>query len=249
MLGDSGSGKTGAIASLAKAGFQIKILDFDNGLDILTDPEVLHPSYLSNISYVSCRDEMELGKNSIKIVKAQAFSSAVKILHDWPEGEKDIRNWKNDTVFVLDSLTSFGNSILDAVLELNNHDKPTLPDWGQAMQEQERFIALLTSPSVKCNVIVNAHIQWVIADNGIEKGFANALGNKLGPNIPRYFNDCFQVSSSGTGPKAKRTINTSISRKIGLKSHMPSKVHGEFDIQTGLAKIFSAMGINVKKED
>jgi hypothetical protein len=34
-LGDAGSGKTGALASLAKAGQRLIILDFDNGLDIL----------------------------------------------------------------------------------------------------------------------------------------------------------------------------------------------------------------------
>jgi septum formation inhibitor-activating ATPase MinD len=34
-MGDAGSGKTGALASLAKAGQRLVILDFDNGLDIL----------------------------------------------------------------------------------------------------------------------------------------------------------------------------------------------------------------------
>ena len=37
LIGDSGAGKTGSIMSLAAAGFQIRILDLDDGTDILRD--------------------------------------------------------------------------------------------------------------------------------------------------------------------------------------------------------------------
>ena len=44
FIGDSGSGKTGALASLAAAGYNLRILDVDNGVDILAnllrDPQV-----------------------------------------------------------------------------------------------------------------------------------------------------------------------------------------------------------------
>ena len=35
IIGDSGSGKTGSLASLAAAGYKLVIMDFDSGLDIL----------------------------------------------------------------------------------------------------------------------------------------------------------------------------------------------------------------------
>ena len=35
LIGASGSGKTGALASLAAAGYKLRILDYDNGLDFL----------------------------------------------------------------------------------------------------------------------------------------------------------------------------------------------------------------------
>ena len=42
LLGESGAGKSGALASLVTAGYKLRILDFDNGLDTLknylTDP-------------------------------------------------------------------------------------------------------------------------------------------------------------------------------------------------------------------
>lgn len=37
LIGDSGSGKTGALASLAAAGYNLRILDLDNGADILAN--------------------------------------------------------------------------------------------------------------------------------------------------------------------------------------------------------------------
>ena len=40
--GDSGSGKTGALASLVKAGYKLRILDMDNGLDALK--QTIHDS-------------------------------------------------------------------------------------------------------------------------------------------------------------------------------------------------------------
>ena len=39
LVGDSGSGKTSSLASLANAGYNLRILDFDDGLAIL--PEYL----------------------------------------------------------------------------------------------------------------------------------------------------------------------------------------------------------------
>ncbi len=35
LIGDSGSGKTGALAPLVAAGYKLHILDLDNGLDVL----------------------------------------------------------------------------------------------------------------------------------------------------------------------------------------------------------------------
>ena len=51
LVGDSGSGKTASLATLANAGYKLRILDFDNGLDIL--PEFLTDTGVNNVSYVS----------------------------------------------------------------------------------------------------------------------------------------------------------------------------------------------------
>ena len=35
IAADSGSGKTGSLAALVEAGFNVRVLDFDNGLSVL----------------------------------------------------------------------------------------------------------------------------------------------------------------------------------------------------------------------
>lgn len=49
VMGDTGTGKTGALASLANAGYKLHILDYDNGLDILSTK--VKPEFLKNIEY------------------------------------------------------------------------------------------------------------------------------------------------------------------------------------------------------
>lgn len=47
LVGDSGSGKTAALASLANAGKNLRILDYDDGLSIL--PDLLTPEGVSRV--------------------------------------------------------------------------------------------------------------------------------------------------------------------------------------------------------
>jgi len=54
LVGDSGAGKTSALASLANAGYNLRILDFDDGLSIL--PEFLNKDAVQRVSYVTLKD-------------------------------------------------------------------------------------------------------------------------------------------------------------------------------------------------
>ena len=48
LMGDSKSGKTGALASLVLAGYKLRILDFDNGLEIYWLPSSAAKSHRSS---------------------------------------------------------------------------------------------------------------------------------------------------------------------------------------------------------
>ena len=51
LVGDSGSGKTSSLAALANAGYNLRILDYDDGLSIL--PEFLNKDAVKRVSYVT----------------------------------------------------------------------------------------------------------------------------------------------------------------------------------------------------
>ena len=62
FVGDSGAGKTGALASLADAGYKIRILDLDNGVDVLRDlltSGKYSKSAIENVDYVTITETMK----------------------------------------------------------------------------------------------------------------------------------------------------------------------------------------------
>ena len=81
LCGDSGSGKTSALASLANAGKKLRILDYDDGLDIL--PEFLKPDVVKNVSYVTLRDSLG---------QADSFRRGARLLSHWKDGEGGLRS-------------------------------------------------------------------------------------------------------------------------------------------------------------
>lgn len=88
FLGDSGAGKTGALASLAGAGYNIRALDMDSGLDVLTnilkDPSSKYgPDALARVEYVTITDAMKNVNNRLVPRKAEAWQRAIGLLNDW----------------------------------------------------------------------------------------------------------------------------------------------------------------------
>jgi hypothetical protein len=95
LIGDPGSGKTGALASLASAGYQLRILDFDNGLDVLknllSDPKTPYDKKaINNVTYMTVTDEMKNVAGKLIPSKATAWSQGIQMLQHWKE---PIRRW------------------------------------------------------------------------------------------------------------------------------------------------------------
>ena len=153
LVGDSGSGKTSALASLANAGKKLRILDFDDGLDILS--EYLTPEAVSRVSYVTLRDSLG---------QANAFRRGAQLLATWKDGEENfgsVKEWGDDTVLVIDSLTLMGEAALRGALVFNNKkptEQPTQPEWGTAARDVQNILQYITGDEVKCNVVVTSHI-------------------------------------------------------------------------------------------
>ena len=61
LIGDTGSGKTGALASLAKAGYKLHILDFDNGVPVIAS--YLNEAELKTVEVEVLTDKMKVLPN------------------------------------------------------------------------------------------------------------------------------------------------------------------------------------------
>lgn len=235
VMGDTGSGKTGALASLANEGYKLHILDLDNGLDILAS--TVKKENLGNVEFETITEKRKLVNGKMLPASGQAttFTRALKVLTDWSGKYTSL----ND-VLVIDSLTFLSDAALEHVQSGAGHlgKNPEIQEWGLAMQLIEDILQLLFSTDVQCNVIINSHIKYLQDEGtGIVKAQINTLGSKLPPKVGRYFNH--MIWAGMVGPK--RVFKTKASSVMGLKSPNPEKVLEQYPIESGLADYFKAV--------
>lgn len=232
-LGDSGSGKTGSLASLLDAGYSFRILDMDNGLDSLK--AFGNRQHFGRVEFVTIRDKYKSSKTGPKIDGTpKAFVEAMDILTEWSA----IRDPK--CILVLDSLSALGRAAYAWANNMNPTAKDKRQIYGAAMNAVEDVLAMLTGESLQMNVIVITHVKYDDGEEGTGKGFANAIGKALGPVIPRYFNTMIMAEKSGSGDNIKRKIKTMPTNLVDLKLPVPG-IPKELPLETGLATIFASL--------
>jgi hypothetical protein len=252
LIGDSGMGKTGALASLARAGYNLYIVDYDNGLDILANVLRNEPEALARVQFETITDKTRIS-NGVMIPEGKAWSNGLrqidKFLNGPCKGPRD--------VFVLDSLNFAGRAAIRFVLSLNGRitDVPRWDDYYTAQGLQDRLLAALYSDSVGCNVVVLSHVREIakthtevdskgraitVEEEGSRKGYAETgTGKALSPAVGRYFNALLLADIEGSGPNARRLIRTVPHGNIGLKNSSPTKVKPSYPLTTGLAEYFA----------
>lgn len=237
VAADTGAGKTGALASLVDAGYNLRVLDFDNGLSPLRN-YVKDKSKLANVNYITLRDELKLLGGKFTIAKANAFQRAMEALDkgggEWGEGVPPLKDWTPKDILCVDTLGMMSRSCLLMVMQINNAatKNPELQHYGTAMENIEKFIGQVTSSATNCNVIINTHLY---RNDDSPKLYPEALGSKLGPKIGRYFDNYFSISMTG----AARTIKTSKDGLLALKC--AKALNEQYDISDGYAKIFKEL--------
>ena len=71
LIGHSGAGKTGALTSLVQAGYKLRILDMDQGLDALVNHvQATCPDKLPSVGYMSFRDSYKITPTGPTVVGA-----------------------------------------------------------------------------------------------------------------------------------------------------------------------------------
>lgn len=243
FIGNSGSGKTGALTSLVKAGYKLRIIDLDSGLDALINHVKDEcQDKLNAIEFQTFRDQMKMTPQGPKVRGAPAsYMNTLTALEKWPDDNSDPSTWGADTILVLDSLTNAGRAAFQWARATN----PTSKDprqWYKAAQDLiEDLIANLTSDSFATNVIVISHIEMTETSTGMTKGYASSIGKALGPKLPRFFNTMILSETSGSGKAVKRRLKTFPTAMIDLKNPAPMRIEAEYPIETGMADIFKLL--------
>lgn len=261
VTGDSGTGKTGLLSSLAMAGYRLAILDYDNGTQVIK--AILKskmPEALANVYAEPLTDTFKNINGRLVPKSGKAWSSGVKLLSSWTVGKEGepgyyslgpVTSWSEKDVLVIDSLQHMGHAAMRFHQSLNAKlgTQPTLPDWGIVQTMMEELLSMLYDDEVKCNVVVNTHIDWrtkevwnekktLIVDREITNAFPSAPGRKLPEKLGSYFNNLLQVVVEGTGSARRQKLVTIPPSVLGLKTSSPFTVKKSYPIETGLADFF-----------
>jgi len=239
MIGDSGAGKTSSLASLVEAGYKLRILDFDNGLDSLVSQVRRRcPDKAQNVSFETLRDQYKGSGAGVVLDGApKAFITAMQLLDKWGELGKPSQ-WPTDTVLVIDSLTFFSQAAFNYAHFLNPGAKDKRAIFYSAQESIEHTLAMLTAESFKPNVIVIAHMTFLNRPDGTTKGFPIAVGQALSPKIAPYFNSVALVESSGSGQSIKRSMRTVSTPLIDLKNPASFELAETLPIDQALVTFF-----------
>jgi len=238
LIGNSKSGKTGSLASLVKAGYKLRIMDYDNGWESLAAAvQKTCPDLLSTVSIEPLRDRMKSSPiGPIMDGPPKAFAKGLSLLDKWTDGTKP-GDWGPEYVLVIDSLTLFSDSAYNWADAMNPGAKDKRQIYGVAQKAVEHALSMLTNDDFKTNVVVICHIKYLDLPDGTKKGFPQAVGSALSPDIPIYFNSYAQCESAG----GKRTIRTDSSALIDLANPKSFEMGKSLPIETGLATFFEVL--------
>jgi hypothetical protein len=239
LIGDSGTGKTGALASLARAGYRLHILDMDNKVQTGILPVVLkdEPTALGRVDYEACRDKYKSSSLGPLIDgQPQAYAKSLALLDKWTDGSIPAK-WGPEHIFVLDSLTFFSDAAFAWAKGMNPSAKDPRQWFYTAQSAVEDSLSMLTSEQFHTNVIVISHVSWVDRPDGTMKGYPSSVGKALGPTIPSYFDNMAQCETVG----GKRSIKFIPTALIDLKTPVGPRMSAPLPIETGLADFFKTL--------
>jgi len=268
LMGDPGSGKTGSLTSLVKAGYRLLIYDFDNLLTSLI-AYVRHecPENIGNVEFQTFTDKLKgtdtpammVGKG-LKIMPNNdgtptAYIKAMKQLTKWndPEGKDlgDPGKLGMDTVVVIDSLTTASAAAFRYVQAMNPAGREPQADYHAAQQLVMNLLALLCSKDFAVNVLVLAHLSYTKRPRNADDRNAMTMHEQLelGKGFPRSVGSAlneviaahFNSCLLMDDSGGKRMIHTKSTSLVDLKNPVPFAGLDKLPIETGLATFFEAI--------
>lgn len=246
LIGDSKAGKTGSLASLVKAGYKLRILDFDNGLDVLKEFVLRDcPDLIGNVEFRTLQDKMKATPmGSVIDGQPKAFVDGLKMLDHWKYDDVDLgkpAQWGPDCILVIDSLSRMADAAYDFREPLAVKGRSGEVDGRMIYYDAQKAVinvmATLTGKNFQTNVIVLAHIRYVDMPNGQKKGFPQAVGSAICTEIPQWYN-AYAMYENQAGKRVLRTTSTPL---IDLANPAPFKMAPTYPIETGLASFFEVL--------
>ena len=215
LMGAPGTGKTHSLRTLAESGIETSIVFTEPGMEVLgdTDKDLIHWKYIPPAqpgfaSLIKTFTQINTLSNDalqkLPGIEKKQYSQAVDVLNSLANfkcercGKElgDVTEWGTDKAIVLDSLTGLNIMLLD--LAVGAKPLKTLPDWGVAMDQEERLINLLTL-GTKAHFVLAAHLERQVDEvMGGMRLLPQALGRKMGPALPRFFSDVILTERQGT---------------------------------------------------
>jgi DNA polymerase III delta prime subunit len=248
LEGDSGTGKTTALACLVEAGFKLRIWDYDNGLAaLIKELKRRCPNKIENVEFETLRDQYTASAGG-PMVKGtpKAFSDGLNLMDRWFDKTRP-ESWGPDYIVVIDSLTHLSGAaynwskLMHGALAWREGISQKGIDprniYQTAQKAVENMLALLTSASFATNLIVISHIKYTDREDGTTKGYPLSVGSALGPVILTYFNDhVLSFEQTGKGDSQRRIIRTKSTFMLDLKS--ATEAPSELEASNGLQKFF-----------
>lgn len=253
-MGDPGSGKTGSLTSLVKAGYKLRIWDYDNLLGSLVSYVRKEcPENIGLVKYQTFTDKFKASDMPVVMVGGNAvvqgftkgtpdaYIKGLKQLERWKtEGEDlgDPGSWGADHVVVIDSLTSMAQAAYRYAQAMNPMAKEGRTHYFTAQQLVMNLLYTLCSKDFNVNVLVLAHIDYDKNHLDITKGFPRSIGSAINDTISANFNCVLMAESQGSGPSVKRVIRTNSTGIVDLKNPVSFKLPDSLPLETGLATFF-----------
>ena len=179
LIGDPGSGKTGACSILVsdpdldslfleKYGALPEIFWLDLEDNLTPVRQFADPKAFDRIHYKTIMEKMKVNAISKQIIPVGSYvkDATLDALNSWKDGDEDFGNlaeWPANRILIVDTLTAFGEGVLRWIRTLNSRYIVTArvgKDFGPAQEVEHEFLDLLMDDRIKCHIIVISHIRY-----------------------------------------------------------------------------------------
>lgn len=188
VVHNSGAGKTGSLAALAAAGYNVRILDFDDKAEILKGflfdkersiyrrarpglwTQQQADTVMDRMRFVTMTEHLTI-KGSRAVPRGDLWVRAMNQLNNWTDGDDkpgNVAKWPSTDILVIDSFSRFCEAAMNYHLSLNNRllegprtGTSSNNDYNAIYKYIMEFINYIKSDEIKCSVIIIGHIVFM----------------------------------------------------------------------------------------